>query len=412
MRHELRMKLAVTTSAIVAVGGVQAVTIAVADAAFPGGNGAIYFADGAGGDSEIYSLKSDGTGLAQLTDNSSEDVSAVASADGARLAFLSDRTGEPQVWTMNQDGTDQTQVTTQGASAFGFYDIVLSWSPNGKIVYADSAGMITSINPDGSDRSPLGAFGLDPVVSPDGSKIAYIVFRESNADLFVMDADGANPTQLTTYEIFSGPFHPEWSPDGSKIAFTSLTGYFNIHTINADGTNQTTVTSGPAQLVPQWSPDGTRILYTELADFTLRTINPDGTADTLLYNLPSAGVATDWAVGYQFTGFFAPVENAPTLNTMKAGRAVPVKFSLNGDQGMDIFWAGSPSSQEVDCQSGLPTSAVDETMTAGGSSLAYDPIADQYVYVWKTEEAWAGTCRVLRLRLADGTDHTADFQLR
>jgi len=50
--------------------------------------------------------------------------------------------------------------------------------------------------------------------------------------------------------------------------------------------------------------------------------------------------------------------------------------------------------------------------TAGQSSLAYDSGADQYTYTWKTENAWAGACKQLIIRLTDGTDHIAYFRFR
>jgi hypothetical protein len=55
---------------------------------------------------------------------------------------------------------------------------------------------------------------------------------------------------------------------------------------------------------------------------------------------------------------------------------------------------------------------VEETVTAGASSLSHDPAGNQYTYVWKTEKAWAGTCRQLRLKLGDGTMHRANFMFR
>jgi len=61
--------------------------------------------------------------------------------------------------------------------------------------------------------------------------------------------------------------------------------------------------------------------------------------------------------------------------------------------------------------SSAPTDAVETTFTAGGSGLSPDATSDQYTYVWKTDETWAGTCRALVVKLADGTAHTADFQL-
>jgi hypothetical protein len=113
-------------------------------------------------------------------------------------------------------------------------------------------------------------------------------------------------------------------------------------------------------------------------------------------------------VNYCFSGFFQPVDNPPTYNVVKAGSAIPVKFSLCGNQGLNILFANYPQSGPVTCNS-TSTDTIEETVTAGGSSLTYDPVANQYIYVWKTEKGWAGTCRVLDMKLADGTDHYAYF---
>jgi len=61
----------------------------------------------------------------------------------------------------------------------------------------------------------------------------------------------------------------------------------------------------------------------------------------------------------------------------------------------------------VPCNASSIIEDIEGTVTAGGSSLSYDPVADQYVYVWKTDKLWAGTCRKLTVRLADGTDRVA-----
>jgi uncharacterized protein len=113
---------------------------------------------------------------------------------------------------------------------------------------------------------------------------------------------------------------------------------------------------------------------------------------------------------FNFAGFFQPVDNQPTLNLVKAGQAIPVKFSLGGDQGLSIFAAGYPKSEQITCDASEPVDGIEETVPAGGSSLSYDPVTDRYTYVWKTDKAWANTCRQLVLKLTDGTFQRADFQ--
>jgi hypothetical protein len=103
------------------------------------------------------------------------------------------------------------------------------------------------------------------------------------------------------------------------------------------------------------------------------------------------------------------VANPPAVNQMKAGRAVPVKFSLGGNLGLNILAPGYPQSQQIACPTSATIAPAEETTTSGKSTLTYDSGKKQYVYIWKTEKSWAGTCRQFTLRLIDGYDHIAYF---
>lgn len=120
--------------------------------------------------------------------------------------------------------------------------------------------------------------------------------------------------------------------------------------------------------------------------------------------------AFEYVPGYTFSGFRQPVDNPPILNVVSAGRAIPVKFSLGGNQGLSIFDAGYPKSQAIACDSTAAVDGIEETVTAGSSSLSYDAKSDQYIYVWKTDKAWAGACRQLVVRLNDLSYHRANFK--
>ena len=114
---------------------------------------------------------------------------------------------------------------------------------------------------------------------------------------------------------------------------------------------------------------------------------------------------------FNFAGFFQPVDNLPIVNVMNAGRSVPVKFSLGGYQGLDIIETGYPASTVISCGS-TAEDAVEQTASAGSSSLSYDSSSDQYVYLWKTDRSWAGLCRTLVIKLTDGTMHRANFRFK
>lgn len=115
---------------------------------------------------------------------------------------------------------------------------------------------------------------------------------------------------------------------------------------------------------------------------------------------------------YNFTGFFPPISNLPVLNVVNAGRAIPIKFSLSGYKGLNIFAPNSPASGPIACTSSDPAVTLQDTVTAGGSSLNYDASSDQYIYVWKTDPSWAGTCRQLAVQLSDGSIYRANFRFK
>jgi probable HAF family extracellular repeat protein len=119
-----------------------------------------------------------------------------------------------------------------------------------------------------------------------------------------------------------------------------------------------------------------------------------------------------YLVIYDFDGFFSPVDNPDVLNRARAGSAIPVKFSLGGDQGLDIFaeadGSSFPKSGPIPCDSTDPVDAVEQTVTANSSGLTYDATTDLYTYVWKTRKDWTG-CRQLVVRFDDGKEYAANF---
>ena len=80
----------------------------------------------------------------------------------------------------------------------------------------------------------------------------------------------------------------------------------------------------------------------------------------------------------------------PTVNPENAGRAIPINFSLGGNQGLDVIVRGYPTVTQVDCNSEAPIGTPMEAATAGNSGLGYDSSSDTYTFVWKTSKSMAG----------------------
>ncbi len=172
-------------------------------------NGLIAFTSAAeDGNTEIYTIRADGSGFTNLTNDPAHDVNPFWSPDGKRIAFLSDRAGYMQVFTMNADGSDVFQVT-----------------------YREADHEFSSLNPWSPDGSTL----LFLEKTPDGKQILYS-----------MQANGRNGVpRVSQPDNYS---NVSWSPDGRDIAYIILEPVGNrdmarIHMIDANGNDDTNITA-------------------------------------------------------------------------------------------------------------------------------------------------------------------------
>ncbi|MHC3000397.1 hypothetical protein OB08_15130 [Microbacterium sp. HJ5] len=119
-----------------------------------------------------------------------------------------------------------------------------------------------------------------------------------------------------------------------------------------------------------------------------------------------------FALGYgdefDFTGFFDPVSMTGP-NVAKAGQAVPVSFSLDGDQGLEVV---TSARFVVEGTVANPVGELLDAATAGHSGLQYDAVTDRYTYVWKTDKAWAKKTGQFVLTLSDGTTHAFEVSFK
>lgn len=118
------------------------------------------------------------------------------------------------------------------------------------------------------------------------------------------------------------------------------------------------------------------------------------------------------SVRYQFTGFFRPAGKATEMNAAQAGSEVPIRFSLSGDKGFNIFAPGYPVASEMACDGAEAAAEAPQPVATEQSNFSYDPNTDQYSYIWKTKATWAGSCRQLIIKLNDGSEQRAYFRFR
>ena len=242
---------------------------------------------------EVLSLDSsgaDGSGVRRLTNNSADDWHPAWSPDGARIAFVSDRDGNDEIYVMNADGSGVRRLTNNSANDRYWYP---AWSPDGaRIAFTSSRDGnedIYVMNADGSGvRRLTNNFADDwvPAWSPDGTRIAFGSERDGNDEIYVMNADGSGVRRLTNN--FADDWYYSWSPDGTRIAFGSdRDGNDEIYVMNADGSGVRRLTNNSANdLLPAWSPDGARIAFVSDRDGNeeIYVMNADGSGVRRLTN--------------------------------------------------------------------------------------------------------------------------------
>jgi Tol biopolymer transport system component len=259
-------------------------------------------------------INADGTGQTILTGGGNvRDGNPVYSPDGSKIAF--DREGllgKTHIYIMNADGTNPVAVTSDGPLPNANFHRYPTWSPDGTklafisdrdgprkseiwVINVNGSGLTkltTNIQLGSDSGGPVFSWDRNPRWSPDGSRIAFDSTRDglTDAELYVMNADGSNQTRLT--DNINDDRFPSWSPDSQRIAFhRNGSSTFGINIMNRDGTNPVHVTiDGGA---PVWSPDGLRFVTTE-AD-ALVILNIDGTNKVKITNNSFRSTSPSWA---------------------------------------------------------------------------------------------------------------------
>ncbi|HET8976662.1 MAG TPA: hypothetical protein VFN87_00800 [Solirubrobacteraceae bacterium] len=270
-------------------------------------------------DFEIYSMRADGTGTRQLTNNTAippstesggsgasaptpiDDRSPAVSPDGKEIAFVSNRPAadgktDTEIYVMNIDGTDVRQITNNSAGGGGSgNDYEPAWSPDGRqIVYRHNDGRMADLYivdvrtgqetklVTAYDKGPA-AYDAQPSWSPDGTKILFRKGMGKYADIWeynLLAGDAATATRMLIHDPAVPESSPSWSPDGRQIVFVrgDEGAGAGIWVADANGSGQHEITQPQpttdgllySDLAPRWSPDGRRIVFTSTRDGVLK----------------------------------------------------------------------------------------------------------------------------------------------
>jgi Tol biopolymer transport system component len=260
---------------------------------------------------------------------STEPTSAQTTSPEGKIVFVKQGT-EPSencdeqfactdIWVMDADGTNQTNLTNTPDINEG----QPAWSPDGtKIAFTGPGapnedgvrrGDVYIMDADGTNRTNLtntpNFLDYQPSWAPSGNQLTFVRWVEGRVfleqpDIFVIDANGQNATNLTQTD--ENEFDPDWSPDGAKIAFSGVrNGGEEILTMDPNGQNETNLTEDGFEgndEAPDWSPDGTMVVFMKQSQvggccepWEIWAVNRDGSGDTNLTNHPSDDMGPSWS---------------------------------------------------------------------------------------------------------------------
>ena len=302
------------------------VAVGVAHATSPGNNGKIAFAL----NERLFTINADDSGLTQVP-TSCEALEPDWAPDGRTIAFIGrcGPSGSFDLRAIDVNGTGLRDLYATNAD-----DARIDWSPDGskvlfisdisgnREIYVSDAGFTRVVN---ITNSP--ARDDWPAWSPDGSKIAFTSDQAGNFEVYSMNADGSGIINLTNHPADDGDGDrgsggPSWSPDGRSIAFDSRrTGAYEVFSMAANGANVSQLTDGGTNLEPAWSPDGRLIAFASdrTGNRDLFVMASDGTNEVALTTLP--GPSTSGRTGRSYRAANPRPDRSPATTRTRSDSA-------------------------------------------------------------------------------------------
>jgi len=363
--------------------------------------------------------------IATMQVETSDDYSGVVSPELIYRSTTSSQVATAESWSMyNDNSTERIQFMVNMPQ----YAAEGDWLP--ELSTVDQAG-----NPKVYSYTDLLALGFDMKVTV-GNNVTESV---DAGDTVTTDTTGAGATAANPVQA------AVTSPVPGNISVTAV----DMASAESDFTGYSLLPQQYSISAPTATPEDPLVLTFTVDSSQLGGVNPtditifrDGTAVGQCLNSnvadPDACVrsvstdahgdvsitvnsshASQWVFGtkqsaqpaFTFQGFKKPILASPELNKNEAGSAIPVKFSLGGDYGLDVLTADSPTSQKVNCTTLQPKGDETPAVAANKKDLKING-NDYYRYDWKTLKSWSGTCRELKFTFTTGETASAFFKFK
>jgi Tol biopolymer transport system component len=309
-------------------------------------------------DVDVYKVDARGH-VIDLTANRALDTSPSPSPDGTRIAFVSSRDGQPDIYVMPAAGGAATRLTTSP-----FDDEIVAWNDAGKTAIAwspDSKRIAFDVvnatvaptcftnctiwsiyvaNADGSARHPVVSPARSPAWSHDGRYLAYedeITPYGESVGVAIDRLDGSAPVRLPVFNA-SPDVGPVWSPRRNELAFQASARW--VYTVQADGSARRRSARG---LNPAWSPDGTALAFA--LGGTLYRSSRTGTRIRRIASGLSGVAFPVWSPGGRAIAFLASSGGGPPQIAVvgaRGGRVLRLASAAGYDGG--LAWLGRTGS--------------------------------------------------------------------
>lgn len=245
---------------------------------------------------QLFVANADGSDKKQITNLDGPISFPSLSPDGSQVVFAAEMPSA-EIYVINVDGTNLRKLTENEDVEW-----TPSWSPDGKLIaFSSTAGdsrklvhQLHIMNADGSDirRVTTGEPSFDPAFSPDGRKLVFHRLVSGNPEIFTVSIDGTNLFRVTRNAAVDA--HPDWSPDGTQIVFSSRRdgNLWQTFVTDVEGRNTRQLTTGPNEnWLAVWTPDGKHLRYAH-DDATTRSyyfMDPDGANPILIVSTRKPG---------------------------------------------------------------------------------------------------------------------------